>query len=165
MATTYLVSDFDNAVFLGRTTTMPIINNLKFADGVTAINAQGGEDTVYRFIGGSNPALPASLRIGNYPPTKPGQSLNSSAKLRVSCLKTDGDGVESILPVEVVVAINDGTLGMLGRAAMANLVFYTVSSLVVATSHTAPSLDMTQLNALVRGATDILPLIPDPDNV
>jgi hypothetical protein len=54
---------------------------------------------------------------------------------------------------------------MLARADVVKLVYLVASALATAESHTSPDIQADQLTALSVGVTDLLPLIPDPDNV
>lgn len=163
MATTFSVDDLISTQYT-RAVAQTLINVASFASGITTPNAQGGEDTIYRFVGGARADLPTTLRIGNYPPSKPGQSVNSSAKLRTTILKTDGAGVETMLPFEVVVAISDGSLGQLSRTDVAKLACVALSAIVRGTAYNNTALSVNALDAIARGATDVLPLMPNPLN-
>jgi hypothetical protein len=130
------------------------IDRANFGEPVVTPKPNGDQETMYKYVDG-NPARPSTLRVGHYMPTANRPALSDSAKLRTVGVKTDNEGVETEFPIEVTLAVVDGSLGQLSRADIAALIMQVVSVMI----EPAGVLNEVSTSALTRlsfGETSIL---------
>lgn len=132
----------------------------KFGTGVkTNAVKNGGEETVYKYVSGSDPAIQESARVGWYPPadrSKPASVTNTSVKIKSVGTETDSvSGEISYFPLEVTVAFSDGSHGRAPRADVAAMLQMAQSIII---QGVAPDGDpsMSALTRLAYGETDVL---------
>lgn len=124
MTTTYAVPFA--ATGEDKTLELTTIDRANFGAPLNTTVKNGGRESVYGYVDG-NPSRPTSLRVGHYPPSAQGATVNESVKLRTVGVKTDGDGVETDFPFEATLAVADGSLGQLARADVAAMLMMLVS--------------------------------------
>lgn len=116
-------------------------------------NAEGTE-AVYRYLSGPANA-PTIVRVGSYPTNAKG-TKNNSIKLTTSIIKTDGDGVETVIPGQTYTFaetdVTNGELDAATRKALAMMAF-SVFIQGVGAEHEASE---TVLNRLQYGESDVL---------
>lgn len=129
------------------------IDRSLFGPGLPIATKLGGEETTYRYVSGS-PTVPSSVRVGHYPPNAVG-TTNDSVKIRSTGIKTDGDGVETMFPVEATIAVADGSNGQLARADIAAMLMLALSVYLEGVG-VGDEASVTALTRLSFGVTDIL---------
>lgn len=136
-----------------------VLDRAVMGTGLTTVVANGGEETLYRYVPTvGDPSRPTTLRVGHYPPGDR-KSTNDSVKIRTVGIRTDGDGVETEFPLEVTVAVADGSHGQVAREEVAALLMMAQSVLIrpVGVGNEAST---TMLNRLSFGVSDILAVTP-----
>lgn len=129
------------------------IHRAGFGAGLTSEVANGRE-TVYNYLSGS-PSRPTVLRVGSYGPTKNSPTQKSSARLRTVGYKTDNDGIQTNKSLEVVLAVNDESLGEFSREDVVAIVMNLVSVLLFPDG-AEDAASVAPLTRLAFGETEVL---------
>lgn len=125
--------------------------------GSPVVTANGGHETLYRFISG-DPTNKSQLRVGDYPPSRAGASYNKSVRLTTYVKRTNSvTGEEAVWPFSVVVSISDGSgIGIPDVEDVLALVMMTVSAFVPGSKVADDAPETAAVTRMAFGTTEIM---------